>query len=289
MDAIRADLEHEIPNGSRLYFGDVADLKRNLELSMAKLFKSYEFEEIVTPFFSYYQHISVSSGELIGFADSTNHEICLRADSTVDVARIILRRIKNKNYKRIFYIQPVFKYPNFEFYQMGGELIGERNLSLSLEIASKFFKEFKIESSLQISNIEIPKKICKILDIPISVFEKGDIHSILKLNIDWLNALIKLVDVKDIENVKKIIPNELKSPIKDMENLALNSRFENVKLAPLYYSKMRYYDKLFFRFLNENLVLCSGGDYEIDGLESSGFAVMTDSVLENILQNKDKK
>ncbi|PSM51644.1 ATP phosphoribosyltransferase HisG(S)Z, hetero-octameric short form, regulatory subunit [Campylobacter blaseri] len=284
---MRADLEHEIPNGSRLYFSDTADLKRELESFMANLFKSYKFEEILTPYFSYHQNLSVKDEELLTFFDSTNHKIFLRADSTVDVVRIILRRIKSKEYKRIFYIQPVFKYPNYEFYQMGAELIDERNLYLGIEIAAKFFNEFNIKSDLQISNIEIPKLICKILDIPISIFEKGDIYAILKLNINWLNELAKLTDIKDLNKVKDVVPDELKEPLNLIEELANKSSFKNIKLAPLYYSKMRYYDKLFFRFLSGNSILCSGGDYEIDGLESSGFAIMTDSVLENILENKD--
>jgi len=45
---------------------------------------------------------------------------------------------------------------------------------------------------------------------------------------------------------------------------------------------MRYYDKLFFRFLGENEILGGGGDYEIDGQGCSGFAIFTDCVIQNI-------
>ena len=90
-----------------------------------------------------------------------------------------------------------------------------------------------------------------------------------------------------IEDIKEIVPNELVVPLENMESLAIKSKHKNVKFSPLYYSRMRYYDDLFFRFISGNSVLCSGGDYEIDGLESSGFAIMSDAVIEKILEKKD--
>ena len=124
----RADLDHEIPNGSRLYFGELAKTKREFESFAASVFVKYGFDEIVTPYFSYHQHLSVPNEQILKFQDKINHTISLRADSTVDVVRIILRRIKDKNLNKIFYIQPVFKYPSLEFYQIGAEMIGKREL-----------------------------------------------------------------------------------------------------------------------------------------------------------------
>ncbi|NLK66294.1 MAG: ATP phosphoribosyltransferase regulatory subunit [Campylobacteraceae bacterium] len=285
MDNTRADLDHEIPNGSRLYFSKSASLKRELESFSAAVFQKNGFEEIITPHFSYHQHLSVASDTILSFKDSTNHDISLRADSTVDVVRIVLRRLKNDDLKRVFYIQPVFKYPNSEFYQIGAEFIGERNLSLAIEITDTILSEFKIDSFLQISNIEIPKQICKILNIPIQIFEKGDISQFLSSDVKWLRELARINSAGDIENIKKLVPSELIKPLESMESLA--SGHKNAKFAPLYYSRMRYYDDLFFRFISGNSVLCSGGDYEIDGLESSGFALMSDAVIEKILEKKD--
>ena len=48
--------EHEIPTGSKLYFGESAKLKRRLEHVASELLYEAGFEEIVTPFFSYHQH-----------------------------------------------------------------------------------------------------------------------------------------------------------------------------------------------------------------------------------------
>jgi len=47
--------EHEIPSGSRLYFGKSAKLKREIEYVASQTLDGLGFEEIVTPLFSYHQ------------------------------------------------------------------------------------------------------------------------------------------------------------------------------------------------------------------------------------------
>ena len=239
-----------------------------------------DFNEILTPCFSYHQNLGVKSG-LLKFSDPQNNEIALRADSTVDVVRIVRRRLKNENLKRWFYMQPIFKYPSKEFYQIGAEMIDERNLALAIKIALEIFSEFGLKPVLQLSNIEIPKLICQILGISIDVFEKGAIEVLLQKDIKWLNDITKATTLQDLKALKNSVPSELKDAINDIENLGIS--YENVRISLLYYSKMRYYDELFFRFLDANSILCSGGNYKIDGTNSSGFAVMVDAMIEKII------
>ena len=280
IDSLSADFEHEIPNGSRLYFGKNAALKRKIENIASEILLKNDFNEILTPCFSYHQNLGVKSG-LLKFSDPQNNEIALRADSTVDVVRIVRRRLKNENLKRWFYMQPIFKYPSKEFYQIGAEMIDERNLALAIKIALEIFSEFGLKPVLQLSNIEIPKLICQILGISIDVFEKGAIEVLLQKDIKWLNDITKATTLQDLKALKNSVPNELKDAINDIENLGIS--YENVRISLLYYSKMRYYDELFFRFLDANSILCSGGNYKIDGTNSSGFAVMVDAMIEKII------
>ncbi|MBQ2430596.1 MULTISPECIES: ATP phosphoribosyltransferase regulatory subunit [unclassified Campylobacter] len=280
IDSLSADFEHEIPNGSRLYFGKNAALKRKIENIASEILLKNDFNEILTPCFSYHQNLGVKSG-LLKFSDPQNNEIALRADSTVDVVRIVRRRLKNENLKRWFYMQPIFKYPSKEFYQIGAEMIDERNLSLAIKIALEIFSEFGLKPVLQLSNIEIPKLICQILGISIDVFEKGAIEVLLQKDIKWLNDITKATTLQDLKALKNSVPSELKDAINDIENLGIS--YENVRISLLYYSKMRYYDELFFRFLDANSILCSGGNYKIDGTNSSGFAVMVDAMIEKII------
>ena len=286
IDSVSADFDHEIPNGSRLYFGKSAQLKRELENKASEILVKNGFSEILTPYFSYHQHLSVAPQKLLKLSDPTNHELALRADSTVDVVRIVRKRLKDDKLRRLFYVQPTFKYPSDEFYQIGAELIGEKNLPLAIKIAQEFFKEFDLVPALQLSNIEIPKKICEILNLPLEIFEKGKIETLLDQNLPWLDATARAVSLKDVRALRAQAPEELK-PCLD-EILSLGVDYERICVSLLYYSKMRYYDALFFRFLDAGAVYCNGGNYEIDGLKSSGCALLVDALIEKIMQKDEK-
>ncbi len=286
IDSVSADFDHEIPNGSRLYFGKSAQLKRELENKASEILVKNGFSEILTPYFSYHQHLSVAPQKLLKLSDPTNHELALRADSTVDVVRIVRKRLKDDKLRRLFYVQPTFKYPSDEFYQIGAELIGEKNLPLAIKIAQEFFKEFDLVPALQLSNIEIPKKICEILNLPLEIFEKGKIETLLEQNLPWLDATARATSLKDVQALRTQVPEEL-VPCLD-EILSLGVDYERICVSLLYYSKMRYYDALFFRFLDAGAVYCNGGNYEIDGLKSSGFALLVDALIEKIMQKDEK-
>ncbi|CAD7287538.1 ATP phosphoribosyltransferase regulatory subunit [Campylobacter majalis] len=276
--------EHEIPVGSRLYVGKSAELKRKIERLASEILVENGFSEIVSPYFSYHQHLSVSPTQLLRFSDSLNHEVSLRADSTVDVVRIVKARLKNTASNRWFYIQPVFRYPSTEIYQIGAEIIGESKLRQSINIVKNIFKNFEISPTLQISNIEIPITIAKILNIDIGLFERIQIEQILSLNIEWLNKLALLSSVDELKEAIEISPKELQKPLNRLLELAQGVEYANVSIVALYYSKMRYYDKLFFRFIDQNSILSGGGSYEIDGEISSGFAIYTDALIDKIKQ-----
>ena len=286
IDSVSADFDHEIPNGSRLYFGKSAQLKRELENKASEILVKNGFSEILTPYFSYHQHLSVAPQKLLKLSDPTNHELALRADSTVDVVRIVRKRLKDDKLRRLFYVQPTFKYPSDEFYQIGAELIGEKNLPLAIKIAQEFFKEFDLMPALQLSNIEIPKKICEILNLPLEIFEKGKIETLLDQNLPWLDATARATSLKDVQDLRTQVPEELKPCLDEILNLGVD--YEHIRVSLLYYSKMRYYDALFFRFLDAGAVYCNGGNYEIDGLKSSGFALLVDALIEKIMQKDEK-
>ena len=286
IDSVSADFDHEIPNGSRLYFGKSAQLKRELENKASEILVKNGFSEILTPYFSYHQHLSVAPQKLLKLSDPTNHELALRADSTVDVVRIVRKRLKDDKLRRLFYVQPTFKYPSDEFYQIGAELIGEKNLPLAIKIAQEFFKEFDLMPALQLSNIEIPKKICEILNLPLEIFEKGKIETLLEQNLPWLDATARATSLKDVQALRTQVPEELVPCLDEILNLGVD--YERICVSLLYYSKMRYYDALFFRFLDAGAVYCNGGNYEIDGLKSSGFALLVDALIEKIMQKDEK-
>lgn len=277
--------EHEIPKGSRLYFGKSAKLKREIEAKASELLENAGFEEIVTPFFSYHQHKNLNEKEIIRFSDDKNNLISLRADSTLDVVRLMTKRLgRSTKQNKWFYIQPVFKYPSLEVNQIGAEFIGNDDLSSSIELCGKVFKQFKLDPLVHISNIKIPKIIAKELNLDLVVFEKAELHKMLSLDIDWLEKLACLQNPKDIDEVIKVVPENIKVELIKMKTLYEKLEYKNVQFSPLYYVNMRYYDELFFRFIEKNSTLGKGGSYESEAIESTGFGLYTDALIETVIK-----
>ena len=278
---------HEIPTGSKLYFGESAKLKRTLERVASDLLYEAGFQEIVTPFFSYHQHQSIDEKELLRFSDEQNHIVSLRADSTMDAVRLVTKRVgRSTKHSKWFYIQPVFRYPSHEVHQIGAELIGEENLSLSLATTFSLFAKFELKPLLHVSNIQIPKIVAKMLNLDLSVFEKGQLQKLLAFNIPWLTKLTCLQSLEELEAVIEEVPLELKEELEKLKILSTQISYDNLVFSPLYYVNMRYYNALFFRFIDKNFTVGLGGNYDCEGIASSGFGLYTDNLIE-ILMKRD--
>ncbi|BAK72074.1 MAG: ATP phosphoribosyltransferase regulatory subunit [Arcobacter sp.] len=273
--------EHEIPKGSRLYFGSTAKKKRVLENKVCEILDSAGFEEILTPNFSYSQHQAIANErKLIKFSDEQNEQVSLRADSTLDVVRIITKRLgRTTAHKKWFYVQPIFTYPSKEEYQIGCEWIDHDNISDIMNLTANILKALQIEPILQISNINIPKLIASELNIDIDLLKNGEIASLFKLNCDWLNRLIKVKDIKSLESVIEMVPNSIKKELEKLVQKAKEVDYSNIIIAPLYYGTLRYYNGIYYRVIHENLTLCKGGMYSSEGMSSLGFALYTDNLL----------
>lgn len=279
--------EHEIPKGSRLYFGKSAKLKRKIENIASEILEKYKFDEIVTPHLSYHQHNFINQEQLLRFSDCENNELVLRGDSTLDVVRIVTKRLgRTTEQKKWFYIQPVFRYPSSEMYQIGGEIIQENDIKLALKITSEIFSSLNINPLLQISHIQIPKILSSMLGLGLNVFENGNLETLLAQNEPWLSALATLQYPDQINKVLQIVPSELKEPLLQMQDLAQFHGNSRVIIAPLYYAKMRYYDNLFFRFIHKNDTFGMGGCYKLDDIHSSGFGIYTDRLIKHIIQEE---
>ena len=273
--------EHEIPRGSRLYFGSMAKAKRRLENQVCEILDTCGFEEILTPNFSYSQHQAIANEKkLIKFSDEQNEQVSLRADSTLDVVRIITKRLgRTTTHKKWFYVQPIFSYPSKEEYQIGCEWIDHDNISDIMNLTADILKALNIKPIFQISNINIPKLVANELNIDLELFKNGEIATLFKLNCEWLNKLIKVKDIKSLEDVISIIPNSIKTELEKLLQKAKEVDYSNIIIAPLYYGSLRYYDGIYYRVINDNLTICKGGMYSSEGMNSLGFALYTDNLL----------
>lgn len=280
-------LEHEIPNGSKLYFGKSAKVKRHIEDIASSILDANGYEEIVTPIFSYHQHKSIADEkELIRINDEKNNALSLRADSTIDVVRIIEKRLgSNTKQKKWFYIQPVFTYPTNEQYQVGVEFMGEKKLSSVTSLALDIFEQLHVKPLMQISNIKIPELLVTMFDeLHIDDFRHINIDKFINLNVEWLSELVYLQYVDQIDDLINKVPETIKTELLKMKELCSQITCDNAVLAPIYYAKMLYYDELFFRCIVDNEVYARGGRYKNADLTSVGFAIYTDTLCEALEQ-----
>lgn len=277
-------LEHEIPSGTKLYFGETAKIKREIEAVASDVLYKAGYEELITPLFSYHQHLSIANEkELIRVNDTQNYQLTLRADSTIDVVRLLDKRLgRNTSHQKWFYIQPIYMYPSKEVYQIGAEYIGEKNLSLVLQQTIDIVNALKIKPLLQISNIRIPQLVSQELGIDLEDFRHINIQRLLDTKVSWLKDMIYLEKLEDIDAVIDVVPEVIKVELKRMKALAENIEYDNLVIAPLYYAKMLYYDELYFRMIEKNDVFARGGRYVNDEVTSVGFALYTDKIIEKL-------
>ncbi len=273
--------EHEIPAGSRLYFGSTAKQKRTIERIASDLLENEGFEEIATPIFSYHQHRSVrDTKELVRLSDPMNREVTLRADSTIDVVRLVTKRLgRSTGQKRWFYIQPVYRYPTEEIHQIGAECI-DGTLMQMLEVTMELFDALEVEPVLQISNIQIPVLISLEFGVPLEWFAAMQVEKLLGTEYEWLGKLVKVHHLHELDSVIAEVPELLRPELEKMRSLVETCRGRQCVFAPLYYAKMRYYDGLFFRCFRGNTPLASGGHFINDDITAAGFALYTDALIE---------
>ncbi len=277
---------HEIPSGSRLYFDKSARIKRKIENDSAQILSGSGYHEIVTPLFSYHQHESFDSKQsLVRLNDAANHEVSLRADSTVDVVRIVTKRLgRSSDIKRWFYIQPVFFFPTKEYYQVGAELI-DGTIAEACKMSQKLLRAQGIESIVQIANIAIPNLLSQKYGIDIAQIKSMNIDKLLSSEYEWMQKLVRIDSLADLSDLS-IYPEDIAKELQKISDLASSLDHEHIVISPLYYAKMRYYDSLIFRFFEDNSVYAMGGEYSVEGVNAAGFAIYTDQCIEKLI-NKD--
>lgn len=243
------------------------------------------FEEVVTPNFSYGQHQSIDDPKkLIKIFDEENNELALRADSSLDVVRIITKRLgRTTSHKKWFYIQPVFNYPSSEYYQIGCEWIEHDDISDIIALSLDMIQDLKLEATLQLSNINIPQLIAQDFNIDIDLFKNADYAKIEAYGIDWLNKLLQINTKDDIsDEVLDMMPQNIKEELIKLKNVSMFFMYDKIVLSPLYYTSIKYYDDIYYRVIYDNLVLMIGGSYKSEEIDSLGFALYTDNVMKII-------
>lgn len=279
--------EHEIPSGSKLYFGNSARIKRDIEYIASEALDNLGFEEIVTPLFSYHQHEAFDDKKpLIRLNDDENNEVTLRADSTVDVVRIVTKRLgRSTESNKWFYIQPTVTFPTLEQYQIGAEIIGgsfEQIANTTITLLS----QIGANPVMQIANISIPHILNENYGISLDILKSMDIEKIISVDLPWIEELVRLHKLEDLKDLTAF-PDDIRVELEKIKSSASTIEYPNMVISPLFYAKMRYYDSLTFRMFEDNSLLAMGGNYNIDGIEAVGFAIYTDECIANKMNKED--
>lgn len=279
--------EHEIPSGSKLYFGESARVKREIEYVASEALDNLGFEEIVTPLFSYHQHeVFDDKKPLIRVADEENHEVTLRADSTADVVRIVMKRLgRSSESKKWFYIQPTVSFPTQEQYQIGAEILGGTFEEVA-RTTTTLLAQMNEAPVMQISNISIPHLLNEKYGVSLEALKTMHIEHIMAENLSWIEALVQIGKASDLEDVS-IFPKDIQAELLKIKEAVASVDYERIVVSPLYYAKMRYYDSLTFRMFEGNNLLAMGGIYTIDGVEASGFALYTDECVASKMSKEE--
>jgi len=271
--------EHEIPSGSRLYFGQSAKIKREIESIASETLYGLGFEEIVTPLFSYHQHECFDDQKpLVRLNDEENHEVTLRADSTADVVRIVTKRLgRSTESKKWFYIQPTVTFPTKEQYQIGAEVI-DGTFEKIAETTTTLLKQIGSEPVMQIANICIPHLLNEKYGVSLDVLKSMNVEQIMGADLPWIEQLVRINSVNDLDDLS-LFPADIKAELEKIKEATQKVAYDNMVISPLFYAKMRYYDSLTFRMFEGNSLLAMGGIYTIDGVEAAGFALYTDECI----------
>jgi len=271
--------EHEIPSGSRLYFGSSAKIKRQIEAVASLTLESLGFEEIVTPLFSYHQHDAFDEmTHLVRLNDANNNEVTLRADSTTDVVRIVTKRLgRSTGSMKWFYIQPIVTFATKEQYQIGAEIINGDFVEVAQTTAT-LLQKLDETPIMQVSNIRIPSLLNEKYGVSLEVLKSMHIEQIIKAKLSWIEQLVKIHSIEDLEDLSAF-PHDIKEELQRIKEAVSGIEYAKIVISPLFYAKMRYYDALTFRMFEDNALIATGGTYSIDGVEAAGFALFTDECI----------
>lgn len=273
--------EHEIPSGSKLYFGKSAKVKREIEFISAQMLEKIGFEEIVTPIFSYHQHEAFEDQQpLVRLNDAENNEVTLRADSAADVVRIVTKRLgRSTESKKWFYIQPTVTFPTHEQYQIGAEII-DGSFEEIAKTATMLLDEIGVQPVMQIANIRIPHLLNEQYGLSLQVLKSMNIEQVMGVDLPWIEKLVRINSVEDLNDLS-IFPDDIKEELEKIKSAAENIAYTHMVISPLFYAKMRYYDSLTFRMFEGNSLLAMGGIYTVNSVEAAGFALYTDECISN--------
>jgi len=290
-----------IPKGlNDLLPGEVSK-RRLLENRISKIFTQWDYQEIITPTFEFYEILAKGAGsimqkEMIKFFDREGNIIAFRPEMTTSIARVASTKMQlEPKPSRLYYIGNVFRYDDKvgnqrEFCQAGVELIGVNSKEADAEVIALAVESLKNSGLrkfiIDIGHINLFNGIMQ--SIKIEEKRKQEIkEAILNKNFVLLEKILSFSDMKDeekefilkmptlrgkeevLEEVEKIINNKLSvsalKEIKEVYHLLGDYGLEEYILIDLGIIRdFDYYTGIIFEGYTDYLgfPVCGGGRYD---------------------------
>lgn len=219
------------PEGTKdLLFGESV-VRRMIEETLLKLFKSRGYSEIITPGLEFFDVFNMKSRyfpqeNLYKMTDSKGRLIVMRPDSTMPIARVVATRLRDAELPlKLCYNQTVYRNESLlkgrsdETVQAGIELIGSEMKMADLEVISAAvdaLNAFGLEFSLELGHI-----------------------GVFKCLVDRLDA-----DEKDKNHIRKLIQNKNFPALNDfLDTFGSNSVTAALKKLPALFGGEEVFEK----------------------------------------------
>ncbi len=208
------------PEGTKdLFFGECI-IRRNIEQTLLKIFKSRGYSEMITPGLEFFDVFNLNSSyfpqeNLYKLTDSKGRLLVMRPDSTMPIARVVATRLRDAMLplklcynQTVYRTEPALKGRSDEIVQTGVELIGSELKIADLEVistAAEALRSFGMEFSIEIGHIGIFKELVGRLDVSEHVKEKIR-RSIETKNFPALNDLLDSLGSSPVTAALKKLP-----------------------------------------------------------------------------------
>lgn len=219
------------PEGTKdLLFGESV-VRRKIEDTLLKLFKSRGYSEIITPGLEFFDVFNMKSRyfpqeNLYKLTDSKGRLIVMRPESTMPIARVVATRLRDAELPlKLCYNQTIYRNESLlkgrsdETVQAGIELIGSEMKMADLEVISAAvdaLNAFGLEFSLELGHI-----------------------GVFKCLVDCLEA-----DEKDKNYIRKLIQNKNFPALNDfLDTFGNNSITAALKKLPTLFGGVEVFEK----------------------------------------------
>lgn len=287
----------ERPRGVRDFLPEDMSERNYVKDCITGVFRSFGFEEILTPTIEYSDIFTLKSGEEIRdtmyvFMDKGGRELCLKPEETASVCRFYTEKFQNHLLPlKFFYFCPIFRYDEpqkgryREFYHLGVELFGSSMPESDAEIISIAFNSLKnlgMKFNLKVSNLKIIKSFLDSLNL--SADDNAKIlHYIDKNEASNLNEIsgrvmkendreifFQLIEksgsrgiIEDLYSLLNNCPKAIDA-LRELESVfgfldCMNVEYE-VDMKTV--RGLDYYTGTVFEIFSEGMQICGGGRYD---------------------------